>query len=77
MSFLVERCGEVDRTRYIQTVKRIQTGTHFGIDVAAATRRGVVVINAPDGNTIAAVRGRIERVGRQVGDKFGERLDDV
>lgn len=32
--FLVERCGEVDRGRYIRAVKRIQTGTHFGVDVA-------------------------------------------
>lgn len=33
-SFLVERCGELDRSRYIAAVKRIQTGTHFGVDVA-------------------------------------------
>ncbi len=33
-SFLVERCGELDRTRYIAAVRRIQTGTHFGVDVA-------------------------------------------
>jgi hypothetical protein len=32
--FLVDRCGVVDRGRYIQAVKRIQTGTHFGVDVA-------------------------------------------
>ena len=34
MTFLVDRCGEVDRERFIQAVKRIQTGTHFGVDVA-------------------------------------------
>ena len=33
LSFLVERCGEADRARYIEAVKRIQTGSHFGIDV--------------------------------------------
>lgn len=33
LSFLVERCGEADRHRYIEAVKRIQTGSHFGIDV--------------------------------------------
>jgi len=32
-SFLVERCGELDRDRYIEAVKRIQTGTHFGVQV--------------------------------------------
>ncbi len=34
-SFLVERCGKDDRERYIQAVKRIQTGSHFGVDVAS------------------------------------------
>lgn len=34
MRFLVERCGTQDRQRYIDAVKRIQTGSHFGIDVA-------------------------------------------
>lgn len=34
MQFLVERCGQYERQNYIQAVKRIQTGTHFGIDVA-------------------------------------------
>jgi len=33
-TFLVERCGEVERRRYIQAVKGLQTGTHFGVDVA-------------------------------------------
>ncbi|MCA9227765.1 MAG: DEAD/DEAH box helicase, partial [Planctomycetales bacterium] len=33
LSFLVERCGEADRDRYIEAVKRIQTGSHFGVDV--------------------------------------------
>jgi ERCC4-related helicase len=33
MSFLVERCGEVERKTYIQAVKQIQTGAHIGIDV--------------------------------------------
>ena len=32
LSFLVERCGQADRKRYINAVKRIQTGAHFGID---------------------------------------------
>ncbi|MDP6721774.1 MAG: C-terminal helicase domain-containing protein, partial [Pirellulaceae bacterium] len=32
-AFLVDRCGTADRDRYIQAVKRIQTGTHFGVDV--------------------------------------------
>jgi len=31
--FLVERCGTRDRQRYVDAVKRIQTGTHFGLDV--------------------------------------------
>jgi ERCC4-related helicase len=34
MHFLVDRCGEEDRRRYIEAVKRIQTGAHFGVDVA-------------------------------------------
>ncbi|MEI8281008.1 MAG: helicase-related protein [Armatimonadota bacterium] len=34
MQFLVERCGKQERQNYIQAVKRIQTGTHFGVDVA-------------------------------------------
>jgi len=33
-TFLVHHCGEADRDRYIQAVKRIQTGSHFGVDVA-------------------------------------------
>ena len=33
-TFLVDHCGEADRQRYIQAVKRIQTGSHFGVDVA-------------------------------------------
>lgn len=32
LTFLVERCGEADRGRYINAVKRIQTGAHFGVD---------------------------------------------
>jgi ERCC4-related helicase len=32
LSFLVERCGTADRERYINAVKRIQTGAHFGFD---------------------------------------------
>lgn len=32
-TFLVERCGELDRGRYIEAVKRIQTGSHPGVDV--------------------------------------------
>lgn len=32
-SFLVDRCGEEERERYIDAVKRIQTGTHFGVNV--------------------------------------------
>ncbi len=34
MHFLVDRCGEEDRRRYIAGIKRIQTGSHFGVDVA-------------------------------------------
>jgi hypothetical protein len=34
MQFLVDRCGEEDRRRYIAAVKRVQTGSHFGVDVA-------------------------------------------
>ncbi|HBJ34731.1 MAG TPA: hypothetical protein DDZ51_08205, partial [Planctomycetaceae bacterium] len=34
LTFLVERCGKVDRERYIDAVKRIQTGAHFGVDAA-------------------------------------------
>jgi ERCC4-related helicase len=34
MHFLVDRCGAEDRYRYIAAVKRIQTGAHFGVDVA-------------------------------------------
>lgn len=34
-SFLVDRCGELERGRYIEAVKKIQTGSHFG--VAATT----------------------------------------
>jgi ERCC4-related helicase len=33
MHFLVNHCGEEDRRRYIAAVKRIQTGSHFGVDV--------------------------------------------
>jgi superfamily II DNA or RNA helicase len=32
LHFLVVRCGQRDRDRYIQAVQRIQTGTHFGTD---------------------------------------------
>lgn len=32
-AFLVDRCGTTDRARYIQAVRRIQTGAHFGVDV--------------------------------------------
>ncbi|RMF39084.1 MAG: hypothetical protein D6753_14640 [Planctomycetota bacterium] len=35
LAFLVHRCGEEERNRYIDAVKRIQTGTHFGVDAAA------------------------------------------
>ncbi len=34
MHFLVDRCGENDRHRYILAAKQVQTGSHFGIDVA-------------------------------------------
>ena len=34
MQFLVVRCGQDDRHRYIEAVKRIQTGAHFGVNVA-------------------------------------------
>ena len=33
MHFLVVRCGQDDRSRYIEAVRKIQTGTHFGLDV--------------------------------------------
>lgn len=33
LSFLVVRCGTLDRERYIEAVKGIQTGSHFGVDV--------------------------------------------
>jgi hypothetical protein len=32
--FLAERCGDVGRTRYINAVKRIQTGSHFGAETS-------------------------------------------
>jgi hypothetical protein len=32
--FLVGHCGEEDRRRYIEAVKGIQTGSHFGVDTA-------------------------------------------
>lgn len=32
--FLVTHCGEKDRQQYIEAVKGIQTGSHFGADVA-------------------------------------------
>lgn len=34
--FLVEHCGAKDRLRYIEAVKRIQTGTYMGADVSSA-----------------------------------------
>jgi len=34
MQFLVVRCGPDYRHRYIEAVRKIQTGTHFGVDVA-------------------------------------------
>jgi ERCC4-related helicase len=34
LHFLVHHCGQEDRRRYIEAVKRIQTGAHFGVDVA-------------------------------------------
>jgi superfamily II DNA/RNA helicase len=34
MRFLVERCGTAERRNYIEAVNQIQTGTHFGVDVA-------------------------------------------
>jgi len=34
-SFLVERCGTKQRAAYIDAVKRIQTGAHFGTDTPA------------------------------------------
>jgi ERCC4-related helicase len=33
-SFLVGRCSQEERHRYLEAVKRIQTGTHFGLDAA-------------------------------------------
>jgi len=33
--FLAERCGEEDRKRYIEAVRSIQTGRHFGHNVQA------------------------------------------
>jgi len=33
---LVERCGEEDRSRYIDAVKRTQTGSHHGMDMTRA-----------------------------------------
>ncbi len=34
-AFLVERCGTDQRSAYINAVKRIQTGAHFGVDSAS------------------------------------------
>ncbi|KAA1258197.1 ATP-dependent helicase HepA [Rubripirellula obstinata] len=34
-TFLVERCGTDQRDAYINAVKRIQTGAHFGVDSAS------------------------------------------
>ncbi len=36
LKFLVDRCGERDRERYIDAVKRIQTGSHFGVDATSS-----------------------------------------
>ncbi|GIW83405.1 MAG: hypothetical protein KatS3mg105_5212 [Gemmatales bacterium] len=35
LRFLADRCGEEERRRYIDAVKRIQTGTHLGRDATA------------------------------------------
>ena len=45
--------GVLEAAPRVKVVARAGVGVD-NIDVAAATRRGVVVINAPDGNTIAA-----------------------
>jgi len=34
--FLVDHCGDEDRRRYIEAVKGIQTGSHFGTDTSRA-----------------------------------------
>lgn len=34
LKFLQDRCGPQERDRYINAVRRIQTGAHFGVDVA-------------------------------------------
>ena len=31
-TFLTERCGQVERKQYLDAVKRIQTGVHFGTE---------------------------------------------
>jgi len=36
LRFLVAHCGDEDRRRYIEAVKGIQTGSHFGTDIARA-----------------------------------------
>ena len=33
LQFLVERCGKEERRNYIEAVRKIQTGAHFGADV--------------------------------------------
>lgn len=40
LTFLVERCGETERARYIDAVKRIQTGAHFGTDAGGEYEEG-------------------------------------
>lgn len=47
-SFLTDRCGETERTRYIDAVRRIQTGAHFGLDAAQAYADDELQGDAPE-----------------------------
>ncbi len=48
LHFLVERCGQADRQRYINAVKSIQTGVHFGADAAKAYSEDELQGTRPD-----------------------------
>jgi len=58
----------LEAARHLKVVGRAGVGVD-NIDVAAATRRGVIVLNAPDGNTISAAEhtfAMLLAVARQV-----------
>lgn len=65
--FLVERCGEQERQRYIEAVSSIQTGTHVGKDVSATYLEDELQGEPPEQliPNVRLVNGRTGAVTRQ------------